>query len=127
MRLLLDTQLAIWWQIKPETISNKTLALVQSAEAVFFSRASLWEMTIKHGLGKLQIDLPLFCQHIEHDGFHWLDIKQDHILGLMSLPSFEDHKDPFDRLLVAQSISEPLIFLTADIKLGRYGENVRLA
>lgn len=126
MRLLLDTQLAIWWQIKPESITTETLTLVQSAEAVFFSRASLWEMTIKCGLGKLHIDLPLFCQHIEQDGFHWLDIKQEHILGLMTLPTFDDHKDPFDRLLVAQSLTEPMIFLTTDSKLPRYNSSIRL-
>ena len=126
MRLLIDTQIAIWWQIKPEAISDATLALVQSAEAVYVSRASVWEMAIKCGLGKLQIDLPLFCEHIEKNGFHWLDIKQEHILNLMKLPIFDDHKDPFDRLLVAQSIYEPLTFLSADNKLARYGSTVKI-
>jgi PIN domain nuclease of toxin-antitoxin system len=124
VRLLLDTQLAIWWQIKPTAISDSTQTLVRTAEAVYISRASLWEMAIKCGLGKLHIDLPLFCEHSEKTGFHWLDIKQEHILHLTTLPTFDDHKDPFDRLLIAQSLNEPMIFVTADNRLARYGANV---
>jgi PIN domain nuclease of toxin-antitoxin system len=126
MRLLLDTQIAIWWQIRPENISAATQSLVQSADAVFVSRASLWEMAIKCGLGKLDIDLPLFCEHIDKDGFQWLDIRHQHILALMQLPQFDDHRDPFDRLLITQSLVEPMIFLTADAKLTRYGGHVRM-
>lgn len=125
VRVLLDTQIAIWWLIKPEAITRTTQALVQTATAVFVSRASLWEMAIKCGLGKLQIDLSLFCEHIKRTGFHWLDIKQEHILHLTALPVFDDHKDPFDRLLIAQSWQEPMILLTADSKLARYGANIR--
>lgn len=127
MRLLLDTQIAIWWQIRPEAISATARQTVEAADAVSISYASLWEMAIKCGLGKLRIDLPLFRAHVERDGFQWLDIKPQHILGLMDLPAFDDHKDPFDRLLIAQSLHEPMIFLTADSKLERYAGNVRLA
>jgi len=126
MRLLLDTQLAIWWQIKPDAISRTTAQLVQSAETVFISRASLWEMAIKCSLGKLHIDLPRFCASVEQNGFQWLDIKQAHILRLTALPQFDDHKDPFDRLLIAQSQHEPMIFVTADTKLSRYGDGVQV-
>ena len=126
MRILLDTQIAIWWLIKPEAIAKTTQTLVQTAGAVFVSRASLWEMAIKCGLGKLEIDLPLFCEHIEKTGFHWLDIKQEHILSLPKLAIFDDHKDPFDRLLIAQSLHEPMILLSADNKLARYGANIRI-
>lgn len=125
MRLLLDTQIAIWWQIRPASISAEVQQLVQAADAVFISHASLWEMAIKRGLGKLQIDLRLFRTHVENDGFQWLDIKPQHILGLMDLPRFDDHKDPFDRLLIAQSRHEPMTFLTADSKLARYQGTVR--
>jgi PIN domain nuclease of toxin-antitoxin system len=127
MRLLLDTQLAIWWQIRPASISANVEQKVQSAAAVFVSRASLWEMAIKIGLGKLNVDLALFAQHIEATGFQWLDIKTEHILRLSQLPTYEDHKDPFDRLLIAQSRSEPMILLTADAKLERYGSLVEIA
>lgn len=126
MRLLLDTQLAIWWLISGKSISTDIKQFVQNAEAVFISRASLWEMAIKIGLGKLNIDLPLFVQESEASGFQWLDIKNEHILNLAALTVYEDHKDPFDRLLIAQSLYEPMIFVTADAKLKRYGDQVRI-
>lgn len=126
MRLLLDTQLAIWWQIAPELIDAPTRSLVMDeAERVFVSRASLWEAAIKIGIGKLRIDLPAFAAQVETDGFEWLAIDTEHILGITRLPQFFDHKDPFDRLLVAQSIREPLTLLTVDEKLERYGPTVR--
>lgn len=127
MRLLLDTQLAVWWQIAPKRVSAAVRTQVQEAEAVHVSRASLWELAIKSSLGKLQLDLPVFCDQLERDGFLWLEISASHLLQVASLPTHEDHRDPFDRLLVAQSLSEPLILLTADAKLARYGSTVRVA
>lgn len=127
MRLLLDTQLAVWWQIAAERVSATVRAQVQEAEAVHISRASLWELAIKSSLGRLQLDLPVFCHQVEHDGFLWLEISAPHLLQVASLPTHDDHRDPFDRLLVAQSLSEPLILLTADAKLARYGSTVRVA
>lgn len=126
MRVLLDTQLIVWWQIAPERVSPAVAALVQGADAAFVSRASLWELAIKTGLGRLRLDLDVFCRQLEQDGFQWLAIAEDHLLQVARLPVHEDHKDPFDRLLVAQSLCEPLILLTADAKLGRYGSTVRV-
>jgi PIN domain nuclease of toxin-antitoxin system len=126
VRLLLDTQIAIWWQISAKSISHEALTLVQEAEEVFISRASLWEMAIKCAMGKLHIDLPRFAQQSESAGFNWLDINNQHILHLAELPLHDDHKDPFDRLLISQSLSEPMIFVTTDKKLARYGQSVRL-
>jgi PIN domain nuclease of toxin-antitoxin system len=97
-----------------------------SEDPVYVSRASLWELAIKVGQGKLHLDLPRFCERIQADGFSWLPIENSHLLTFSKLPQFDDHKDPFDRLLVAQSLSEPLILLTADTKLARYGETVKL-
>lgn len=124
MRLLLDTQLAVWWQIA----SGKVPAAVREAVAaseVFVSRGSLWELAIKVANRKLELDLPWFCEQIVADGFAWLDIKQAHLLAMAKIPIHDDHKDPFDRLLVAQSLTEPLILLTADAKLARYGTTIR--
>lgn len=126
MRVLLDTQLIVWWQIAPERITPAVAALVQGAEAVFVSRASLWELAIKSGMGRIRLDLEVFCRQLEQDGIQWLAIGQDHLLQVARLPAFEDHKDPFDRLLVAQSLAEPLILLSADAKLARYGSTVRI-
>ncbi len=59
-------------------------------------------------------------------GFEWLDIRNEHLVTVSTLPVFDDHKDPFDRLPVAQSLSEPLILLSYDDKLARYGATVRI-
>ncbi|OQW67134.1 MAG: PIN domain-containing protein [Proteobacteria bacterium ST_bin11] len=127
MRLLLDTHLILWWQGMRDKVPVMAQELIQdSQDPVYVSRASLWEMAIKVGQGKLQLDLRRFCERIQADGFSWLPIENAHLLALATLPQFDDHKDPFERLLVAQSLSEPLILLTADSKLARYGVTVKL-
>ncbi|MDD5057915.1 MAG: type II toxin-antitoxin system VapC family toxin [Sideroxydans sp.] len=127
MRLLLDTHLALWWLIDSQRVPAEVRELVESAtDPVAISRASLWEMAIKISIGKLKIDLPRFVKMAEASGFDWLDIKTEHLLTVATLPNFEDHRDPFDRLLVAQSLTEPLVLLTSDAKLARYGSTVRV-
>lgn len=127
MSVLLDTHLAFWWQTGHPNLSSEARKLVDASNGpVLISRVSLWELTIKAGLGKLRIDLPIFVEQVERMGFTWLPIDNSHILQVAQLPIFADHKDPFDRLLVAQSLSEPLILLTADTKLARYGSTVRV-
>ena len=127
MRLLLDTHLILWWQGMRNKVPVLARELVEaSQDPVYVSHASLWELAIKVGQGKLRIDLLRFCEHIQADGFGWLPIENAHLLTYAKLPQFDDHKDPFDRLLVAQSLSEPLILLIADSKLDRYGETVKV-
>jgi PIN domain nuclease of toxin-antitoxin system len=127
MRLLLDTQLAFWWQTGHPKLPEEARTLVEnSVEPVYVSRISLWEMAIKTSIGKLRVDLPMFAAQVEVIGFSWLPIENEHVLCVAKLPLFDDHKDPFDRLLVAQSLSEPLILLTTDVKLARYGGVVRV-
>jgi PIN domain nuclease of toxin-antitoxin system len=124
VKLLLDTHLALWWQ--SGDIAPAVRGMVENAEAVFVSRASLWELCIELGRGRLDMDLQMFCDSVERDGFQWLEIAQPHLLAVAGLPQFDDHKDPFDRLLAAQSLSEPLILLTVDARLARYGSTVRV-
>jgi PIN domain nuclease of toxin-antitoxin system len=126
VRLLLDTHFAFWWQTGNPRITRDVLTLAQGADEVFVSGVSLWELTIKASLGKVRIDLPVFAEQVDAMGFTWLPIRNAHMLALADLPGFDDHRDPFDRLLVAQSLSEPLILLTADPELGRYGSTVRV-
>jgi PIN domain nuclease of toxin-antitoxin system len=127
VRLLLDTHLAFWWQTGDSRLDGAARRLVEDSDAsVLVSRVSLWELAIKAGLGRLRIDLPVFASQVEAMGFSWLPIQNAHILHLARLPVFPDHRDPFDRLLVAQSASEPLVLLTADASLGRYGDLVRV-
>lgn len=126
MRLLLDTRFAFWWQTGDPRVTEEVRSVVEAADEVFVSSVSLWELTIKAGLGKVRIDLSAFAEQVESMGFTWLPIENAHILKLSVLPTFDDHRDPFDRLLVAQSMSEPLILLTVDGKLARYGSTVRV-
>lgn len=127
MKLLLDTHLALWWLIRAQRVPAEARELVEnSVDPVVISRASLWEMAIKISLGKLEIDLSRFIKMAEATGFEWLDIENEHLLSVAGLPLFDDHRDPFDRLLVAQSQTEPLILLTSDGKLSRYGSTVRV-
>ena len=126
MRLLLDTHFAFWWQTGNARVTPQIVQWVQTADEVFVSSVSLWELTIKASLGRVQLDLPVFAEQVGAMGFSWLPIRNEHILALADLTFHEDHRDPFDRLLVAQSRSEPLILLTVDQKLARYGETVRV-
>jgi len=127
MRLLLDTQLALWWLLRSRQVPARARQLVeQTTDPVFISRASLWEMAIKISIGKLVLDLPRFIQMAESSGFQWLDITNQHLLAVAGLTVFGDHRDPFDRLLVAQSRTEPLILLTADNTLDRYGATIQI-
>lgn len=127
MRLLLDTHLILWWEAGHPALPSQARALIENNDqGVFASRASLWEMAIKASLGRLRVDLGKFVENTEKHGFRWLDITNQHLFAVAALPVFEDHKDPFDRLLVAQSMTEPLVLLTVDAKLGRYGPSVRV-
>lgn len=126
MRLLLDTHLLLWWLGWPERVPMAARQAVAAAEHVHVSHASLWEMAIKRSLGKLAVDLPALHRQVEADGFQWLPISAGHLLAVAELHQHEDHRDPFDRLLVAQAWTESLILLTADAKLGRYGAMVRV-
>jgi PIN domain nuclease of toxin-antitoxin system len=127
VRLLLDTHLVLWWEVNHPRLPKSARDLIQnSTEPVFVSRASLWEIAIKLSLGRLRMDLDKFIVNVEAHRFKWLDIKNEHLLAVATLPVFDDHKDPFDRLLVAQSLTEPLVFLTVDSTLARYGSTVRV-
>ncbi len=127
MRVLLDTHLILWWEAGHPALPDQAREWIEcSDEGVFLSRASLWEMAIKISLGRLKLDLEEFIRNTEQQGFRWLDITNAHVLAVAALPVYEDHRDPFDRLLVAQSQTEPLILLTVDAKLGRYGTSVRV-
>jgi len=127
MNLLLDTQIAVWWQIASAKVPAAAgEQIMERAATVFISKTSLWEMAIKVNQRKLHIDLSYFVRKVEQDGFVWLGLETSHILTYASLAVHDDHKDPFDRLLVAQSLTEPLILLTTDSKLSRYGPTVRV-
>jgi PIN domain nuclease of toxin-antitoxin system len=122
MRILLDTHIFCWWFYEPERLSQETLAIMRGAERTFVSSASIWEVAIKVRLGKMSADPQELLDQIEVNGFHELPIWSKHALLVAKLPLH--HADPFDRLLIAQAISEPLNLLTADAQLKPYSELV---
>ena len=124
-RLLLDTHLVLWWLNGDPRLPQPVVERVQAAEAeVFVSQASLWEMAIKVSIGRLRVDLPELERQVPLQGFRWLPIRTTHLLAVAELESDGDHRDPFDRLLVCHSRTEPMLLLTADRQLGRYGATV---
>jgi len=124
-RLLLDTHLVLWWLNGNPQLPHAVVERVQAPEAeVFVSQASLWEMAIKVSIGRLQLDLPELERQVPLQGFRWLPIRNAHLLAVAELGCDGDHRDPFDRLLVCQSRTEPMLLLTADRQLARYGTTV---
>lgn len=124
-RLLLDTQLLLWWLADDPRLPAEAIQRIQDSEAeVFVSQASLWEMAIKCSLGRLELDLPELEAQVPGQGFHWLPITNPHLLAVAELENDGNHRDPFDRLLVCQSMVEPMLLLSADRQLKRYGSTV---
>ena len=126
-RLLLDTHLVLWWLGGDQRLPPEAVERVQAPETeVFVSQASLWEMAIKCSLGRLRVDLPELERQVPRQGFRWLPIRNRHLLEVAELETFTDHRDPFDRLLVGQSRVEPLLLLSVDGQLRRYGATVQV-
>ena len=122
MRLLLDTHVFLWVVSDSRLLRPATRRLIASAEKVFVSSASIWEIAIKSGLGKIDADPELLVDAIGDSGFAELPVTATHAARVRGLP--HHHADPFDRLLVAQALSEPLRLLTADAMVLRYGDIV---
>jgi PIN domain nuclease of toxin-antitoxin system len=122
MKLLLDTHTFIWWDSQPAKLSQKALALCQEpTNTLLLSVASIWEMQIKLQLGKLKLNLPL-VEVIESqqktNNIEILPITLIHVLALESLPNH--HKDPFDRLLIAQANVEDAFLVSCDPIFAQY-------
>lgn len=118
MRLLLDTQVFLWYLADSDRLTPSAKQQVAQAAEVFVSAASIWEAAIKAGLGKLQVDPRDLVQEIARNGFVELPVLASHAALVSALP--QHHRDPFDRLLVAQAMAEPLHLLTSDSLLQRY-------
>ena len=124
MRLLLDTQLFLWSVADSPRLSAEARRSILSADEVYVSAASIWETAIKAGLGKIQGDMAQLAEAIGGSGFVELPVTALHAARVAELPSH--HRDPFDRLLLAQAMTEPLVLLTADAALLPYSDLVRL-
>lgn len=123
MQILLDTHLLLWALASPSKLSSKARQRIESGE-VFASAASIWEISIKCSLGRLQANPAEVLSGIEPAGFDHLHITGEHAAEVVNLRHV--HKDPFDRLLVAQALVEKMILLTDDDTLGEYGEFVEV-
>jgi PIN domain nuclease of toxin-antitoxin system len=122
MRLLLDTHVFLWSVTDDRKLSKAARKLILDADDVFVSSASIWEASIKAGLGKLDVDVDLLVSEIEASGFSELPVRAIHAAMVRNLPDI--HRDPFDRLLVAQALSEPLRLVTSDGHLSKYTDLV---
>lgn len=128
MKLLLDTHLLLFAAAEPARLSTSARALIESPEnELLFSAASLWEIAIKHGLGRADftVDARLLRRGLLDNGYSELPIGSEHAVAIGSLPPL--HKDPFDRMLVAQATVEGVLLLTSDAVVAQYPGPVRLA
>jgi PIN domain nuclease of toxin-antitoxin system len=126
MRLLLDTHIFIWSDEAPERIPQDWLSeLEDQHNELLLSVASVWEMQIKTQIGKMKLRLPLqdlITDYQNANGLQLLPIEFRHVLTLDQLPFH--HKDPFDRLIMAQAITENLTVVSADTSFGAYPVNL---
>lgn len=121
MKLLLDTHILLWVAQGSEQLSNKARSLIENPEnQLYFSAASLWEISIKNKLGRadFKVDLAVLRRNLLDNGFEEMAINSAHAIGVDALPNI--HKDPFDRMLVAQTAVEGITLMTADSVVAEY-------
>lgn len=126
MKLLLDTHLLLWAAGQPERLSAQARALMEEVDnQPLFSAASLWEIAIKRGLGRADfcVDPRLLRRGLLDNGYQELPIDSRHAVAVNDLPPI--HKDPFDRILVAQAVVEGILLLTSDALVARYAGPIR--
>lgn len=126
MKLLLDTHLLLWAAAEPDRISLRARKLIDDPRnELLFSAANLWEVAIKRGLGRndFQVDTRLLRRGLLDNGYNELPIVGQHVVAIESLPTI--HKDPFDRILVAQVTVEGITLLTTDATVAKYPGPIR--
>ncbi len=122
MRLLLDTHILLWLMQDDSRLNLRARALIDAASEVYVSAASIWELAIKARIGKIEENPEEIVGMMETAGLLDLPVGMRHAVGSGRLPLL--HRDPFDRLLVAQAIAETMRLLTADTQLQAYSELV---
>jgi PIN domain nuclease of toxin-antitoxin system len=127
MKLLLDTHLLLWAAGEPQRLSKPARRLIDNPDnELLFSAASLWEVAIKRRLGRedFKVDARLLRRGLLDNGYSELPIISDHVVAAESLPLI--HKDPFDRILVAQATVEGVTLLTIDSLVSQYPGPIRI-
>jgi PIN domain nuclease of toxin-antitoxin system len=125
MKILLDTHAFVWMDNEPQKLSRRAQELCQDPDNILLlSVTSIWEIQIKNQLGKLKLKMSLseLIRQQQENGVEILPIEPAHIFALDSLP--DHHKDPFDRLLIAQAIVEESVLLSADPLIAQYPVSV---
>lgn len=126
MHLLLDTHILLWAAGTPEKLSDQARALIEDPNnGLLFSAASLWEITIKRGLGRsdFRVEPEILRRGLIENGYEEFAITSTHATAVGRLPTL--HKDPFDRILVAQAETEGILLLTADEQVAQYPGPIR--
>ena len=126
MKLLLDTHLLLWAAGEPDRLSVSARSMLQNeANRLFFSSASIWEIVIKRGLRRddFRVDPFRLRRLLVVNGYTELSVNSDHALAVDQLPPL--HRDPFDRILIAQARTEGMVLLTGDGLVARYEEGIR--
>lgn len=119
MKLLLDTHALLWWLADDSQLGRKARELVEDpGNDVLVSMVSLWEISVKTRIGKLEADIAEITNAVQQEGFNLLDIGIAHLLTLAGLPVH--HRDAFDHLLIAQAITEDATFISDDRNAARY-------
>lgn len=127
MNLLLDTHVALWAITDSPNLPQKARDLIQSPNAtIWISTANVWEIAIKHSLGRG--DMPISgkdaVRYFQESGYRFLPIEAEHAVAVEELPAY--HQDPFDRILVAQALMEPMRLITHDAMVARYSDTIIL-
>ena len=122
-RVLCDTHILLWALAEPERLSRRAIETLEQSE-VFVSAASIWEIAIKAGIGRIVCDPDQVADAVESVGFRHLPVLAEHAARVAKLPLV--HRDPFDRLLIAQGQCEGMPLLTADETLAAYGSDVEI-
>ncbi|CAN5131870.1 type II toxin-antitoxin system VapC family toxin [soil metagenome] len=125
MTVLLDTHIWLWWLADDPRLPHGAEDVLDDRRNVFFfSAASVWEMAIKSAAGRLRVDADAVAEQTRTSGVNELPVTTSHALQVSRLPSH--HADPFDRMLIAQSLVEPMRLMTHDGTLAHYGETILL-
>ena len=125
MRLLLDTHVLLWWIDDAPRLSGRSRSLISHADTVLVSVASIWEIAVKAGLGKLEVRPNLrryLLRQLARNEFELLPVLFEHAVAIRDLPLH--HRDPFDRLLIAQSLTERLVLISHDARMKAYAIEV---
>lgn len=124
MRILLDTHVFLWAVSASDRLSDAARDALRGATEIHVSAASIWEIAIKRGLGRIEAAPEALVAVIERSGFRALPISPQHAAAVATFPNH--YRDPFDRILIAQALSEPLRLVTADAALANCSDLVLL-